>query len=456
MFPDRPTPDHLFPIVPGLDIVGVVARGGHGTVYEARQREHDRIVALKVLDTHLADDETARRFDRERIALGRISDHPAIVSLLDSGRTATGAPYLLLEFATGGSLADRLERGPLDLDAATALVIELAAATERAHDVGVVHRDIKPGNVLRSAYGHWMLTDFGIASLTDRSHTSTVQVSYAHTAPEVFDGGAPTPEGDVYSLASVLATCLTGVEPFAMAPDESTVSVMRRVMTEPYPDIRQAGVPDDLAALLEMALSKDPAQRPISAQTFAMALNEIRATHGLAEVAVRSARASGPEATMTVSEEDLAAVPSWSADAPPTRRRAPRRGVRALVAVACLALLAVGAGSLLPSLTENSGVPQAVARFVAPDTAPPGALATIADDGGGPLADGADADTPADAGDNDGPGGGDNDGQGANDGPGGGDNDGPGGNGRGGRGGNGNGTGGGNGNGGGNGGGGNG
>ena len=140
------------PMVAGLEILDVIASGGHGTVYRARQQEHDRLVALKVLDARFVDDTTRRRFDRERVALGRISDHPSIVSLLDSGYTETGAPYLLLEFAPGGSLAERIAQGPLALDEATALVIGLAAATERTHSAGVVHRDIKPANVLRSAY----------------------------------------------------------------------------------------------------------------------------------------------------------------------------------------------------------------------------------------------------------------------------------------------------------------
>ncbi|MEL6985116.1 MAG: serine/threonine-protein kinase, partial [Actinomycetota bacterium] len=355
MFDDdaNPPPHDDAPRVPGLDVLGVVARGGHGTVYEATQREHDRVVALKVLDARF-DDEVGRRFDRERTALGRISDHPSIVSLLDSGRTADGAPYLLLEFAPGGSLADRLEAGPLDLDEATSLVVELAAATERAHEAGIVHRDIKPGNVLRSAYGQWMLTDFGIASLTDRSLTATVQVSYAHTAPEVFESEPPSPEGDVYSLASLLATCLTGIEPFEMGPSESNVSVMRRIMTEPYPDVRPAGVPDDLAVLLEMALSKDPGQRPVSAQAFAAAINEFRGANGLQPVPVRTGATIGHDSTVTVADDDLAAVPSWSSGPAGEPERAPRRGLRLLVAVACLAALVAGLGSFLPSVLADT------------------------------------------------------------------------------------------------------
>ena len=343
------------PMVAGLEILDVIASGGHGTVYRARQQEHDRLVALKLLDARFVDDTTRRRFDRERVALGRISDHPSIVSLLDSGYTETGAPYLLLEFAPGGSLAERIAQGPLALDEATALVIGLAAATERTHSAGVVHRDIKPANILRSAYDHWMLSDFGIASLLDRSATGVVHASYAHTAPETFDGNSPTPVADVYSLASVLATCLTGSEPFEMAEGEAAVSVMRRVMSDPYPDLRRAGVANDLAGLLEMALSKEPAQRPVSARSFAAALNDIRIAHGLMPVAIRTGEEASPDSTVVVDHDDAvaAAASNWSSSDPDATHefRAPKRRMRAFAAAACLVFALFGLSFAIPSVT---------------------------------------------------------------------------------------------------------
>ncbi len=391
MFHDHDITPADLPAVPGLEVLDVVARGGHGTVYRARQLEHDRLVALKVLDGRFVDDDLRRRFDRERLALGRLSDHPAIVALLDSGFTEAGAPYLLLEYAPGGTLRTHLDRfGAMSLDEATALAVSLAAATERTHNAGVVHRDIKPGNILRSAYDGWMLTDFGIASLLDRSATTVVQVSYAHTAPETFDGGPPSATADVYGLASVLATCLTAVEPFEMLPDEAPVSAMRRVITEPYPDLRRAGVPDDLAGLLEMALSKEPLQRPVSARAFAAALNDIRVAHGLMPVAVRTGDDAAGGATVGVDPADLAAVrPSWShpddATAAPTTER--RRGPRALVALALLVLAGFGVATLGSGVPDGVSAPLELAAAVvqqAPDDGPGGP-------GGG---DGPDAEPP--------------------------------------------------------------
>jgi serine/threonine protein kinase len=351
-----PTPNAV-PVVSGLEIIELVARGGHGRVFLARQEAHDRLVALKVLDARFADEATRRRFDRERTALGRLSDHPSIVSLLDSGFTEDGAPYLVLEYAPGGSLADRIEAGPMGVAEATSIVIDLAAAIEETHSAGVVHRDIKPANILRSAYGDWMLGDFGIATIVDRSATSAIHVSYAHTAPETFDGDGSTPAADVYSLASVLATCLTGDEPFEMAPDEAPLAVMQRVLTQPYPDLRRAGVPDDLAVLLEMALSKDPSQRPVSARAFARALNDLRLAHGLPERSIRagvdvgeSGSAEGGQ-TVAVDPAQLPpAAPSWSNQpASDGAEPSPRRG-RILAFAAAFLLTIFALSFVVPTL----------------------------------------------------------------------------------------------------------
>ncbi|MFK8024863.1 MAG: serine/threonine-protein kinase [Ilumatobacter sp.] len=294
------------PAVADLTILDTIARGGQGTVHLAHQRAHDRTVALKVLDVRRVDDAAIRRFERERIALGRISDHPFIVSMIDSGYLDNGDPFLVLEYAPGGSLADRLEEGPLDLDDATSLAVGLASAIARAHDAGIVHRDIKPGNVVRSAYGHWMLTDFGIASVSDSDATDTVQASYAHAAPEVFDGAEVSARSDIYSLASLVATALTDVEPFATRCDEAVASTMRRIGTEPYPRLTGVGVPVGLADILGAALSKDPACRPASAQAFGAAVNAWRRQHGLAAVPMRTGTDDiSPDTVVVLHSENL-------------------------------------------------------------------------------------------------------------------------------------------------------
>ncbi len=309
---NQSSPD--YPTVPGLEIVDLLASGSHGSVFLARQLSHERFVALKVLQEGSVDDEARHRFDLERVALGRISDHPAVVPLIDSGYTDTGLPFIVLEYEPGGSLAEHLTSGgPMMLDEATEMIIELAAAIECSHNAGIIHRDIKPANIIKSAYGKWMITDFGVASIIDRSNTGTIHVSYAHTAPESLEGAGPTSSNDVYSLASVLATALTDIEPFEMTPGESPGSVMQRIATEPYPDLRRSYLPDDLATLLEMALSKEPAQRPVSARSFAAAVNEIRLRHELPKVPIQTGHEIGSGMTSEIPTQQRASLdePSW-------------------------------------------------------------------------------------------------------------------------------------------------
>ena len=360
--------------IDGLEVLDLMDRGGHGSVYCARQADHDRLVALKVLDARLLDEAVRRRFDRERMALGRVSDHPGIVSLLGSGYTSTQHPYLVLEYASQGSLRTALNAdGPLGLDAATELAITLAAALERAHHHGVIHRDIKPENVLRSGYGEWMLSDFGVAALIDRAGTSTLQVSYAHIAPETFMAAEPSAAGDVYSLASVLATALSGDEPFAVRDGEAAVAAMRRVAMEPYPDLRRAGVPDDLAALLEVALSKEPSQRPVSAYSFATALNEIRARHQLPKVPIRTGIEQIGSDTVEVMPDALVQDAASRTGASATVDDAPEESstLSRLVVAAALIFGCVGAGVYAFDEFETvQDVPDAVQQLVVADVGP--------------------------------------------------------------------------------------
>ncbi len=124
------------PIIPGLEIIDVIAHGGQATLYRADQFGHDRTVAVKVPHARLADEAAVRRFDRERTALGRLSAHPDIVALLDSGYTEDDCPYLVLEYAPGGTLADRLASGPMSVDEATDLAVRMAGAFDR--DLGFI------------------------------------------------------------------------------------------------------------------------------------------------------------------------------------------------------------------------------------------------------------------------------------------------------------------------------
>ena len=246
----------------GLDEVQEVGRGAFGVIYRARQAELDRLVAIKLLSGDF-DPEALRRFDRERKALGALSAHPHIVTIYASGLTDHGRPYLMMEFAPGGSLAERLQRdGPVPWPAAD-LGAKLGDALAATHRQGILHRDIKPENVLFSAFAEPMLADFGIARIagSNLTRTGVVTATLAHAAPEVLEGKHASEASDVYSLASTIFAVVAGKAPFVRDTDESLVPVIARIATEPPENLRVRGVPDGLCNLLERGLAKDPASR---------------------------------------------------------------------------------------------------------------------------------------------------------------------------------------------------
>ena len=143
--------------IAGLGLGTPIGRGGFGTVYKAEQPAFRRTVAVKVLDGQL-DERAQRLFERERQAMGALSDHPGIVTIFDAGTTTGGAPYLVMAFQPGGSVADRLAReGALAWAEGLRIGVEVAEALAAAHRMEVLHRDVKPANILLSGYGHAQL-----------------------------------------------------------------------------------------------------------------------------------------------------------------------------------------------------------------------------------------------------------------------------------------------------------
>jgi serine/threonine protein kinase len=274
-----------------------LGRGGFSVVYAGRDHRLDRPVAVKVLDP-LADDRSRRLFDAECRALGRLSLHPNIVTVYDSGFGPRGEPYLLMEMVDGGSLAGYLEgAGRLAWAEALDIIIPIGHALAYAHQADIIHRDVKPENILL-ANGEPRLADFGIADLreaTGKASTS-VTASFLHTAPETFSTRRDE-RSDVYSLASTLYEALTGHGPFWRPADDSIHQLMYRVINEPAPPITTVDVPAELDALLQQALAKDPADRPRTAADFTAELERIRQM------------APPAPATRSASPPDLAALP---------------------------------------------------------------------------------------------------------------------------------------------------
>lgn len=267
----------------GLESATEIGRGGFGTVYRCFQPTLDRSVAVKVLAADL-DVENRERFLREEHAMGRLSGHPNIVDILQVGVTATGRPYILMPFHARRSLERVIKQsGPIAWPDAVRIGIKLAGAIESAHWMGILHRDVKPANVLVTAYDEPQLTDFGIARVPGSFETSSAVItgSPAYIAPEVLAGNPPTERSDVYGLGATLFTLVTGHAAYERRAGEGVMAHFLRITEQPVPDLRQLAVPEDLSAAIEVAMTSQPSERPRSAAEFGKMLQQIEFDHGL-------------------------------------------------------------------------------------------------------------------------------------------------------------------------------
>jgi eukaryotic-like serine/threonine-protein kinase len=260
----------------------LVGRGGMSSVYRARDRILGREVAIKVLHPQYAtDSEYVERFRREAQAVAKLA-HSNVAVVIDRGED-DGRPYIVFEYVEGGNLKTLIEReAPLPLERVIELGIQIARGLEHAHRGSLVHRDVKPQNVLLDRTGQVKLIDFGIARSSAEVRpgltlTGTVLGSSDYIAPEQAQGRSVEERTDVYSLAIVLYELLTGELPF---PGENFVAVAMRHINETPPSVvaRRPDVPPRLAALMERSLAKDPERRPLMAavvQELERCLNEL-------------------------------------------------------------------------------------------------------------------------------------------------------------------------------------
>lgn len=256
----------------GYTDLQITARGGFSVVYRAHDQRFDRTVALKVLTLDGLDERLLRRFHAECMATGRVSAHPHIVTVYDAGTTPGHRPWLSMEYCSGGSLSDRLERdGGLPIAEVLDSGSKLAGALHAAHTAGILHRDVKPQNVLITAYGQPALADFGIAQLTTEGDglTQTAAFTVVHSAPEILEGAPGTVTSDVYSLASTTFAMLAGQAAYSHEASVGLAPLVTRILRGDVPALERTDLPPGLEDLLRAALSADPAQRPASAAELA-------------------------------------------------------------------------------------------------------------------------------------------------------------------------------------------
>jgi len=273
----------------GYELHERIGAGGFGEVYRAYQPSVGREVAIKVILPQFANEpDFIRRFDKEAQLVARL-EHPHIVPLYDYWRDPDGA-YLVMRWLRGGNLCASLETGPWPPDAAARLLDQIAGAITVAHRQGVVHRDVKPENIMLDEEGNAYLTDFGIAKdlllATGTTAADAVPGSVAYVSPEQVQGRPITPQSDIYSLGLVMHEILTGEYPFAgLTPGEQLV----RRLTEPLPSLqeRRSDLPAALDVVVQRATDKDPVRRYPDALAFASAFREALATPVAPEVESR-------------------------------------------------------------------------------------------------------------------------------------------------------------------------
>ncbi|GAA2904636.1 serine/threonine-protein kinase [Nonomuraea rubra] len=251
--------------VPGYEIKGVLGQGGFGVVYLALQSAVGREVALKVDNRVLLSERDRRRFLREVTAAGALSGHPHVVPVYDAGLLPDGRPYMVLELCPGGSLAGRT-LSPAD---ARDVGVRIADALAAAHAQGVLHRDVKPANILLNRYGQVALSDFGLATMPASGPDASVtreSLTPSYAPPEAFELAEPSPVGDVYALAATVYALLSGRPPRFPESGVPNLAMILALHRLPVPDI--PGVPPELTSVLRRALATDPRQRTPSAAAF--------------------------------------------------------------------------------------------------------------------------------------------------------------------------------------------
>jgi serine/threonine-protein kinase len=312
-----------------------IASGGMGDVWEATDGILHREVAVKILRMAggPADEGFTERFRDEATHTAALT-HPNIAAVYDYGEDPDGTAYLVMERVPGEPLSDLIrDSGGLDPDQVRWVIGQAALALAAAHDAGVVHRDVKPGNIIVTPDGTAKLTDFGIARAGEgNGHTMTGEVlgTPDYISPEQALGEPATTASDVYSLGVVAHEMLTGTKPFDMGTPVATALAH----VNDTPPILPHTVPDDLRRVIEACLSKDPAERPADAREVATALGMV----------VESAATAAVGAT-TRMEVITADTPHWRtrAQVATAQRRGHRRSARRIWVLAPIAVLVVAA-----------------------------------------------------------------------------------------------------------------
>jgi tRNA A-37 threonylcarbamoyl transferase component Bud32 len=269
-----PTPEAAPPDIPGYRSIKHIGAGGNAQVYLYEQDLPHRKVAVKVLNESALSEAARRRFTAEANVTADLA-HRHIVQVFDANVTADGRPYIVMPYYPRPNLSVRARRSHFSVAEVLRIGIQIGSAVETSHRRGVLHRDIKPQNILTDSYGEPALTDFGIA--TTKGGEGPEGLSVPWSPPEILFGISPGDQrADVYSLSATLWHLLVGRSPFEQpGGDNGTFALMGRIKSDQPPRTQRADVPDSLERLLRQGMAKDPAARPQSAMELIRGLQSV-------------------------------------------------------------------------------------------------------------------------------------------------------------------------------------
>ena len=341
-----PAPHRPAPAIAGFEYLEQLGTGGFSDVYLYQQKLPRRKVAVKVLHVDSLNRQLRRQFVAEANLMAQLSSHPAIATIFAASLTEDEHPYLVMEFCSGGSLGSGYRERPLPVSEVLSVGVRVASALESAHRAGIVHRDVKPANILITDYGAPVLTDFGISIGDDGvaestmlsgdsttslgNDTSTQGLSVPWAPPEAFDDVPVSNErSDIYSLGATLFSLLEGRTPFEIAgANNGAVQLSRRIERGEVNPGKRTDVPDALRLVIERSMAVRPANRFSSALDLATALQQVQRELGLSETPIEVARdatalplltdTGEPEAAETVMRSGPSPVAAVDAPATPT------------------------------------------------------------------------------------------------------------------------------------------
>ena len=271
------------PTLSGFSFVRVLGSGGFADVFQYEQQLPRRQVAVKVLLPEVVNPRVREMFQAEAQLMSQLSTHPSVLSVFEAGVSSDGRPYLVTEVCPSG-FGERFRAEQLSVAEALRVGVSVAAALETAHRANVLHRDIKPGNVLITEYGHPVLSDFGIASTLYQGQTeNAIGLSVPWSAPEVLrETTTGSTASEIWSLGATVYSLLAGRSPFEVPGKDNSPSVLAgRILKGKVPPIGRPDVPARLEEILQQSMSPNPIDRQHSALEFARQLQQVESILGL-------------------------------------------------------------------------------------------------------------------------------------------------------------------------------